>query len=804
MLFVESQFVLLFLPLVFFLHEALRKLTSQVWFLIGASLLFYGAWNPWLLILLGGSICLNYALSLHITEGRNRPLFVLSILLNLLPLAYFKYSGLIASTAGLPFTAGFFGETLGKLLPLGISFFTFQQIAYLADVHTKKVTPPGFSKYALFISFFPQLIAGPIVHHAQFVPQVRPGRERSTLLITGLFLFTIGFIKKTQIADNLASFVDPLYAQDVHTLASALKATLGYTFQLYFDFSGYSDMALGLAAMFGFRLPQNFNSPYKSVSITDFWRRWHMTLSSWLRDYVYIPLGGNRHGPVRTYLNLMATMLIGGFWHGASWSFLIWGGLHGLFLALERMWKSVFPGFSLGPLTPILTFIVVALLWVLFRAENFPTAMAVYSGFFKPDVPKLDADFLLIALAAALCVFPNSNWYADKLEAWADGKRFNLDPRRIASRFAVYWSIAFAATVTLMAGFYTTQLDRTAYRLVASDTGSGVVPNDEGDFRSNFYSRSIFKHDTPKVFIVGSSFSGGMGTFKFEYDGEIFHSTSVGIGGNGFLNSLRSANALLDVPGTHTIFISASALNFGKMTASAAFKDECVRPLEGVISGIEAARLKDCGSSLLERGEFLGMLAMKPSDPHFLQFQNFAYRLVHAYDRTAYEVTSIRLEESQLRIGAIANRLSVAAATTSEPGDLENGSDARFKWAERQIPESLRPEGEVALALRQLKEKADARGIRLVAYDTPTVAHRDAPHIYPRGFFERYRRSMETLMSDLGIEYLDLSGVLPWRNKAMLDFIHPLPAFRHDMHEVLLIETFTDLPAIETAKEWQE
>lgn len=804
MLFVESQFVLLFLPLVFFLHESLRKLTSQVWFLIGASLLFYGAWNPWLLILLTGSICINYMVSRGITDGRNRWLFIVGLLLNLAPLFYFKYSGLVAQTAGLPFTTGFFGETLGKLLPLGISFFTFQQIAYLSDVHTKQVQPPSFEKYALFIAFFPQLIAGPIVHHSQFVPQVKPDRARSTLLIAGLFLFAIGFIKKTQIADNLAHFVDPLYAMETHTLSTSLKAMFGYTFQLYFDFSGYSDMALGLAAMFGFRLPQNFNSPYKSHSITEFWRRWHMTLSNWLRDYVYIPLGGNRQGPVRTYVNLLLTMLIGGLWHGASWTFVLWGGLHGLMLALERMWKSVFPRFSLGPLTVLPTFLIAALLWVLFRAENFETAQAVYSGFLVPDMPKLDGDMLLIAFAAALCFFPNSNWYAGKLESWADRRNFRLDTGRIAARFAVYWSVAFAAAVTLMAAFYTTQMDRRAYMLVASDDGAGSVANKEGDFRSNFFSKRIFQHDGPKVFIVGSSFSGGMGTFQFEHEGKSYLSSSMGIGGNGFLNSLRSANALLDVPGTHTIFISASALNFGRTATSAAFKDECVKPLQGLISGIEPGRLKDCEPGKLQHDEFLSVLSMKPSDERFLQFHNFAYQLTHAYERKSYQVRTFDLEDGSKIAEDISAKLTALANTTDLPRDLENGNDGRFKWSDRKIPDSLHPDGEIAAALKQLKERADARGIRLVAYDTPTAGHKQAPHIYPRGFFERYKRGMSALMSELDIEYYDLSSALPWRKDAMLDFIHPIPELRKDIHQILLIETFTDVPAIEKTKEWQE
>ncbi|MCG8440709.1 MAG: MBOAT family protein, partial [Caulobacterales bacterium] len=309
--------------------------------LLGCSLVFYGWAHPPYLALITASIGANYLLGRAIGRTGSRGLVALGVALNLAALGWFKYAGLFASAladlAALDITLD------GVVLPLAISFFTFQQIAYLVDARTRGTGRTGFLDYALFVAFFPQLIAGPIVHHRDVVPQFAgPGFarfERSDVAF-GLALFSIGLAKKVLIADGLAPLADGAFAASAagEPLASAdaWAGVLAYSFQIYFDFSGYSDMALGLARIFGVRLPMNFNSPYKARSIVEFWRRWHITLSRFLRDYLYIPLGGNRRGGLARYRNLFIVMLLGGLWHGAAWTFVVWGGIHAVALIAER------------------------------------------------------------------------------------------------------------------------------------------------------------------------------------------------------------------------------------------------------------------------------------------------------------------------------------------------------------------------------------------------------------------------------------------------------------------------------------
>jgi D-alanyl-lipoteichoic acid acyltransferase DltB (MBOAT superfamily) len=326
--------------------------------------------------------------------------------------------------------AGFFANDIARLsvdlsyilLPLGISFFTFQQIAYLVDAYRREVPREGFINYSLFVTFFPQLIAGPIVHHSETIPQfARAETYRPDLdhLALGISVFVIGLAKKVILADGIAVYATPVFAAAQAggdpTLFEAWGGALAYTFQLYFDFAGYSDMAIGLGLMFNIRLPLNFNSPYKAVNIIDFWRRWHITLSRFLRDYLYIPLGGSRLGPSRRYTNLMITMLLGGLWHGAGWTFVIWGGLHGIYLVINHAWhalrralghdlsRSTFAG---RVLARTVTFLAVVVAWVFFRAEGFDAASRIlagmiglngvqlpasYYGLFGPLAPTLDA-----------------------------------------------------------------------------------------------------------------------------------------------------------------------------------------------------------------------------------------------------------------------------------------------------------------------------------------------------------------------------------------------------------------------------
>ncbi len=321
-------------------------------------------------------------------------MLIAGLAFNLLLLGYYKYVGFLASAANDVLAADL--PVLQVLLPLGISFFTFTQIAFLVDVFEGKATEYRFVHYLLFVTFFPHLIAGPILHHKEMMPQFarpRTYRFNASNIAVGLTIFFIGLAKKAAVADNFSVFVAHTFdaAQRGATpgLMEAWGGALAYTLQLYFDFSGYSDMAIGLARLFGIRMPLNFFSPYKAASIVDFWRRWHMTLSRFLRDYLYIPLGGNRKGGGRRYVNLMITMVLGGLWHGAGWTFAAWGTLHGVYLVVNHAWRATARGLGLerwggtrlsGWLARLVTFLAVVFAWVLFRAESLGSARRVMTG----------------------------------------------------------------------------------------------------------------------------------------------------------------------------------------------------------------------------------------------------------------------------------------------------------------------------------------------------------------------------------------------------------------------------------------
>ncbi|MGA2055432.1 MAG: MBOAT family protein [Bradyrhizobium sp.] len=394
MLFSSYTFLFQFLPAVALAFAAARRHSPRagILVLVGASLFFYAAWRPIYLLLLMASIAANFSLGLLMEDRRRRRAVGLTgVALNLALLCYFKYTGFILGSIDM--LTGAPPPLLNIVLPLGISFFTFQQIAYLVDVMRGAPVERDIFSYGLFVSFIPHLIAGPLVHHAEMIPQFKRARtSRSALLAArGLAILAAGLFKKVVIADNLAQFVSPVFthldAGGGVTTSWAWLATLSYTLQIYFDFSGYSDMAIGLALLFGIRLPVNFRSPYKAASIADFWRRWHITLSRFLRDYLYIPLGGNRLGEQRRYLNLMLTMLLGGLWHGAGWNFLIWGGLHGLYLCVNRLWQE---GRGLaGPASRLaailswsITFFAVVIAWVFFRARTLAGAWQMLASLF--------------------------------------------------------------------------------------------------------------------------------------------------------------------------------------------------------------------------------------------------------------------------------------------------------------------------------------------------------------------------------------------------------------------------------------
>ncbi|MBB2156708.1 MBOAT family protein [Gluconacetobacter diazotrophicus] len=379
MLFSSQGFLLGFLPatLVLF-HLCARHRTARQSVLVGASLLFYGFWNWRFVPALVALTLVNWGLGRAWAASGRRLWPITGIVLNLLVLGFFKYANFLADSVAR--VAGWHHQAWAIMLPLGISFFTFQKIAYHADLLRGGRPVRSMLDFLEFVTFFPQLIAGPIVRHSEIVPQFERDPHGPDLwenLSRGAMLLLLGLAKKVELADTLGGICNPLFDQAAQgmplNMAQGWIAALSYTLEIFFDFSGYSDMAIGMALLFGLRLPFNFDVPYRAASIRAFWRRWHMTLSRFLRDYLYIPLGGNRHGSGRQIANLVATMTLGGLWHGAGWTFVAWGALHGAALSVNHVWTRLglrLPGVA-GWAVTMLTVIVG---WVVFRAPDFPTA----------------------------------------------------------------------------------------------------------------------------------------------------------------------------------------------------------------------------------------------------------------------------------------------------------------------------------------------------------------------------------------------------------------------------------------------
>lgn len=435
MVFSSPAFLFLFLPAALSLWwwaVGQGRVRAAQWLLIATSIAFYAFWNAWHLPILAGFILGNYAAGQALARRPSKPLLAGAIAGNLFLLGTFKYLGFFTSAVN--DLTGSTWSVFSLALPLGISFVTFQAIAYLVDSY-RGVAPRGsLRRFALFLVFFPQLVAGPIVHHGDFAPQTRwlPSWDWSRAA-RGLLLLWIGLAKKVLIADPLGSLVDPLWASAGQlNLIEAWLALLGYSLQLYFDFSAYGEMAIGLGLLFGFTLPINFNSPYKATTISDFWRRWHITLSTWLRDYLYIPLGGSRQGFARGLAATATTMLLGGLWHGASWTFLAWGALHAAYIAIYRLWEALRPAPLPTPFAHGLTLLAVVLAWLPFRAPSFEVAgqllatlagvsPTAFAGFTSPAVMSIP---LVLALCALVLRAPNAVEIADRFDARRPAHRF--------------------------------------------------------------------------------------------------------------------------------------------------------------------------------------------------------------------------------------------------------------------------------------------------------------------------------------------------------------------------------------------
>jgi alginate O-acetyltransferase complex protein AlgI len=479
MVFTSWAFALFFLVVLAGLRLLGSRSARQLLILV-ASAYFYGYWQPWYLLLLATPSVIDYVCAIRIEDSGNdavrRRWLVFSLVTNLGLLGFFKYANFfVGNVAAL---VGVSARHLDVLLPIGISFYTFKTLSYTIDVYRRELPAcRELWRYAMFVMYFPELVAGPIVRASVFLPQMtrslRPSWPRT---VVGLQVVLLGVTKKVLIADRLALFVDPVFAAPAFyaplTVASAVVA---YSLQIYCDFSGYSDIAIGVSRIIGFDLPENFNMPYLATSVTEFWRRWHITLSSWLRDYLYIPLGGNRRGRLRTYVNLFITMLLGGLWHGASWTFVFWGFLHGLGLAAHKLWMESVPR-TRRPFHGVAgwlgTYVFVCVAWVFFRSADFATAVLILrkvTGLAPGGVPFVYAPlFLLLPLvvfAHALGVvvarqdalgggrvIPAPAWFA-RLYARA-GCRFAVRPHPAAGAYTLLpmpgFAGAFALTVWVL------------------------------------------------------------------------------------------------------------------------------------------------------------------------------------------------------------------------------------------------------------------------------------------------------------------------------------------------------------------
>ncbi len=444
MLFNSYVFIFLFLPLtilVFFAIGSRGHHRIAVSWLVTASLFFYGWWNAAYVGLLIGSVLFNYALGNSLSGEfislKKKWLLFFGVTANLGLLGYFKYANFFVDNLNLIAGVDFNLESI--ILPLAISFFTFQQITYLVDTYKGETEERNFLHYCLFVTFFPQLIAGPIVHHKEMLPQYAKsalGKIKPQHLAVGITIFSLGLFKKVVLADGIGVYATSVFAAAdsgyTLNLFESWVGALSYTFQLYFDFSGYSDMAIGIARMFGVRLPLNFNSPYKSTNIIDFWHRWHITLSRFLRDYLYIPMGGSRKGSSRRQANLLITMLLGGLWHGAGWNFVIWGGLHGLYLMVNHGWRSIAPGVG-RPLTRLLawafTFVAVVFAWVPFRATTLEGTVNMWQGMVGLQGISLDQRLLAV-------LGPLGSWLEDQGVVFSSFFQLNI------SVWSIVWILA--------------------------------------------------------------------------------------------------------------------------------------------------------------------------------------------------------------------------------------------------------------------------------------------------------------------------------------------------------------------------
>lgn len=766
MLFTSFTFLLLFLPCVLFLYRLSNSKMQKVSIIVFFTIVFYGLWDYRFLTLLLGSVIFNYLWGIILSKNSKRFIFIIGIIINLAPLIYFKYSNFILEVLHSDYKIPSF------VLPLAISFFTFEQIAYLAYIHKGNRAERNILKYSFYILFFPHLIAGPIVYYDAIVPQIDQEKNEKELMLMGVLFFFIGLMKKLIIADTLAKVVDPLYAQTIDfNIYQSFIATLGYTFQLYFDFSGYSDMAIGLAAMFGYKLSINFNSPYKASSLTDFWRRWHITLSTFLRDYIYIPLGGNKNGELKRYRNLMITMLLGGLWHGAGWTFVIWGGVHGILQCINQIWAKYVSRFKLGVLRYPLTFICVALSWVIFRSSSLQQAIRIYMGFAHVGDVHLGREIYLIILCFIIILLPNSQELVailKKIFKRTENYLFSL-----SKRFIIYTGVSILLILCFSIAYYAYGpiVDQFVYRYMSIKTETIQIDNQKGDYRSNLYINDIFQGNEKKIIFAGSSFTTGINSYKFVHMGSDYKVGTIGMGGNSIIQALRATGSVIDTPKLDTLVVGVSPLNMGKVTIDEPFKGQATDSLNKTGFNFPINKFQQCQGVNLNGRDVLN-IATHLSDKQYFQLHGFLYNLYSRSFRA--QSNSHIIDMSKLARNNFYRELknqNQSARTGVQ--DVKNGVDTLFKWEERGIIESIQSGGDVYKAFYNIKRLTEQKHIHLVVYDTPTANYKEGPQIYPKGFLENYKMCMKKMMDELNIDYIDLTNLFPWKGEFFNDFIHP-------------------------------
>ena len=799
MLFPTFEFLFLFLPLVFFLHESklFKEIRWQLILLTLASIVFVSFWEMRSLYVIVGMLIANLFVLKRLAAEKSRFWFIMGILVNLLPLFYFKYTAFVLGNIGIELTLQEKKALKIVTLPLAISFYSFVALTYVVDLYKRKFENHSPLNYSFFVTFFPHLIAGPIVHHSDLIPQIGIKKDRPALFFEGLLYLIIGFCKKIFIADPLGGLVDAVYVSIPEAVslsfADALTATIGYTLQLYFDFSGYSDMAIGLGLFFGYRLPINFNSPYLSTSITDFWRRWHMTLSRLMREYVYFSLGGSKRGETRTFVNILATMLVSGIWHGAGWTFVFWGFLHGVAMCIEKATGLIAGPFIAARMPKgvkiISTFAIVNLLWVLFRAEDIDTAFAVYSGLFLFDSFGIfSSTWIFLVIPSLLLLFmPNSHRIAE----FATSRFQQLSPA--VWRFAVGSSPGFilglCLCLTSLYVFYSTTIDRICYASLPIERYQNGVDNKEGDFRSNIFSSGIFTHDGPKMVIVGSSYTTSMGNYSFEHERQKVYSTTLGTGGNNLHVGLRGALAVLDTENLEVLVMGVSPLNMGPIIKTGPFETQLYGRFDLLGINLRPNRYSEAFPVKLS---FIDTIRLLGKEKHRFQFREFLFKIATATGLASFESDAWKkhtdwLEHQPIPVGKkLSSYLATIPPSGIPPQNVTNGSNETFLWNNRGALESISPEGDAYRAISALSGLCKENGIRFVLYSTPTVTHTDAPHIYPEKFLENYQEKMLLLARQEHIEYYDFSDAVPWDSAYMGDFIHPTSETRRLIHKHLI------------------